>query len=194
MSMIDPLALDGPNPWRTRARRVVYDNGRLQLHEDDVVQPDGEAGRYTYLELPHPIVVVVPLTAAGEVHLVRQWRYPWQQNSWEIPAGHGEPAETALQSAHRELAEEVGLVAATWDALGTGFSSATVSARYHLFLARDLSPAPAAHQRDGAEQDLITCVVPFGEALRAAADGRLQHAMSALALLRAARLLGLLGV
>jgi hypothetical protein len=74
------------------------------------------------------------------------------------------------------------------------FSSATVNGTYYLFLARDLAIAPGHAQRDGAEEDLITSVVPFGEAMQAVADGRVQHAMTALALVRAARLIGGHGV
>jgi 8-oxo-dGTP pyrophosphatase MutT (NUDIX family) len=185
------LDLDGPNPWRTESSRVVYDNGRLRLREDRVVQPDGAPGCYTYLELPWPVVAVVPLTDRGEVYLVRQWRYPWRRNSWEIPAGHGEPDETPLQAARRELAEEVGLQAAHWQPLGSGYSSASFSARYHLFLARGLAPAIASHRRDGAEGDLIARRVPLAEAVAAATDGRIEHSMSVVGLLRVARRLGI---
>ena len=125
------------------------------------------------------------------MYLVRQWRYPWQRNSWEIPAGHGEPGETVLEGAQRELAEEVGLRASTWQSLGTGYASATFNARYHLFLASGLSPVRSDHCRDGAESDLIAHAIPLEEAIAAALDGRIQHGMSVVGLLRAARRLGL---
>jgi 8-oxo-dGDP phosphatase len=188
----DLFDLDGPNPWQRQSGRVIYDNGRLRVYEDEVIQPDGEPGSYVYLDLPWPVVAVVPLDADGNVHLVRQWRYPWRRNSWEIPAGHGEPEEAPLDGARRELAEEVGLSAGIWEPLGTGYSSATVNARYHLFLARDLSPVePGRHTRDGAEQDLITRPIALAEAVKAAMDGRIEHSMSVVGLLRAARRLGL---
>ena len=188
--MSNVLDLDGPNPWQTQSSRVVYDNGRLRLREDEVTQPDGEPGSYTYLELPWPVVAIVPVSETGDVYLVRQWRYPWRRNSWEIPAGHCEPEEEPLHGAQRELAEEVGLDAALWEPLGNGFSSAAVNAHYHLFLARGLSPAMQAHQRDGAETDMIARRVPLAEAIDAAMDGRIQHGMSVVGLLRAARRLG----
>jgi 8-oxo-dGTP pyrophosphatase MutT (NUDIX family) len=183
--------LDGPNPWRTQSSRVVYDNGLLRLCEDQVIQPDGEPGIYTYLEAPWPVVAIVPVADDGDVYLVRQWRYPWGCNSWEIPAGHGEPNEDTLDGARRELAEEVGLQAASWEQLGTGFASASLNARYHLYLARGLSPNTAAVQRDGAEHDLIARRIPLAEAVNAAMDGRIAHGMSVVGLLRAARRLGL---
>jgi ADP-ribose pyrophosphatase len=185
--MSDLLDVAGANPWQTQSSRTVFDNGRLRLCEDQVLQPDGEPGSYTYLELPWPVVAIVPISDDGHVYLVRQWRYPWQRNSWEIPAGHCELNEEPLHGAQRELAEEVGLKAATWEPLGTGFSSAAVNARYYLFLARGLSPATPGHQRDGAEHDMIARRVPMGDAIDAAMDGRIEHGMSALGLLRAAR-------
>ena len=186
----DALSLAGANPWRTVTTRVVYENARLRLKEDEVVQPDGEAGQYVYLELPWPVVAIVPVDEQQRVYLVRQWRYPWQRNSWEIPAGHGEPAEAPLEAARRELAEEVGLAAASWDSLGEGYSSATLNARYHLYLARGLSPVSPETSRDGAENDLIARPVPLALAVEAAMNGRIEHGMSVVGLLRTARRLG----
>ena len=189
--MSDLLDLDGENPWRTRASRVLYDNGHLRLVEDQVIQPDGEAGTYTFVDVPWPVVAIVALSETDQVYLVRQWRYPWRRNSWEIPAGHGEPNEAPLAAARRELAEEVGLRAASWEPLGTGYSSASLNARYHLFLARGLGPSSGQHQRDGAEHDLIARQVPLDQAIAAAMDGRIEHSMSVVGLLRTARRLGL---
>jgi len=188
--MSDLLDVDGQNPWQTRTSRVVYDNGRLQLREDRVVQPDGAPGTYTFLQLPWPVVGIVPISDDGRVYLVRQWRYPWRQNSWEIPAGHGEPNEEPLDGARRELAEEVGLHADEWEPLGTGYGSAAIDAHYHLYLARGLSPATNGAQRDGAEEDLIARAIPLETAVAAAMDGRIVHAFTVVGLLRAARRLG----
>jgi 8-oxo-dGTP pyrophosphatase MutT (NUDIX family) len=188
--MTDLLELDGANPWQTCDSRVVFDNGRLRLLEDAVIQPDGAPGSYTYLELPWPVVAIVPVSDDGQVYLVRQWRYPWGRNSWEIPAGHGEPDEPPLRGAQRELAEEVGLQATSWESLGTGFSSAAMNAHYHLYLARGLSPAEGTLQRDGAEEDLIARAIPLQTAVEAAIDGTIVHAFSIVGLLRAARRLG----
>jgi len=59
--MSDPLDIAGENPWRTERRHVIYDNGRMRLREDAVVQPNGARGTYSFVEIPWPIVAVVPL-------------------------------------------------------------------------------------------------------------------------------------
>ena len=187
--MTDALDPGGENPWQTLSTNVLYDNGRLRLREDRVVQPDGNPGAYTFVEIPWPIVAVVAI-AGQSVYLVRQWRYPWGRNSWEIPAGTCEQGEEPLEGAKRELAEEIGMHAAVWQPLGEGMSSATLAARYHLFLARELAPANGHYQRDGAEGDLIVRNVPLDAALQAAMDGRIVHAITVAGLFRAARHLG----
>ncbi|HEY3062138.1 MAG TPA: NUDIX hydrolase [Chloroflexota bacterium] len=188
--MTDLLDLSGENPWQTRTSEVLFENGHLRLRHDRVIQPDGAPGSYAYVEIPWAVVGIVPISDDGCVHLVRQWRYPWRRNSWEIPAGRGEPNETPLEGAKRELAEEVGLQAADWEPLGTSFGSAAVDAFYHLYLARGLSLAAHGAQRDGAEQDMIARPVPLVEAIEAAMDGRIVHLFTVAGLLRAARRLG----
>jgi 8-oxo-dGTP pyrophosphatase MutT (NUDIX family) len=188
-----PLGREGANPWQTRSSRVVFENGRLRLVEDAVIQPDGQPGLYVYLESVLPVVAVVPVDDEQHVYLVRQWRYPWRRNSWEIPSGGGEPGETPLAAAQRELAEEVGLAASEWYPLGGGYSSATINAPWSFFLACTLRLLPVGqYRRDGAEHDLIARRVPLAEAIEAAMDGRIEHGMSVVGLLRAARRLGLL--
>jgi ADP-ribose pyrophosphatase len=105
-------------------------------------------------------------------------------------AGSCELGEEPLHGAQRELAEEVGLNATTWESLGQGRGSAALSSMYHLFLARGLSPTADGPMTEGAERDLTAHRVPFTLAVEAAFDGRIAHAVSAVALLRAARRLG----
>ncbi len=187
--MPDSLDLTGDNPWTTTDTAVLFDNGRIRLREDEVIGPDGRPGRYAYVEVPFPIVGIVALDDDNRVELVRQWRYPWRCNSWELPSGACEAGEDPLDGARRELAEEVGLTARHWRPLATGFSSATVAARYHLYVARGLEPSHG-HERDGSEEDLIAQRVPLQQAVEAVLDGTIAHSFSVVGILRVARLLG----
>ncbi|MBI2756674.1 MAG: NUDIX hydrolase [Chloroflexi bacterium] len=181
------LPLNGANPWTTIESRVIWESDRLRLRDDRVLQPDGAPGQYTFVEIPNAVVAVVVMDDDGFTYLVRQWRYPWGCNSWEIPAGHAEGGESPLDAARRELAEEVGLQAREWETLGIGHSSAVVAADYHLFLARGLDRAADAFHRDGAEEDMRVARVPLAVAVDAAMDSTITHAFSVVGLLRAAR-------
>jgi 8-oxo-dGTP pyrophosphatase MutT (NUDIX family) len=180
--------LAGADPWQTRETRTLFRHPQLSVLESRVTQPDGQPGRYVYVQVPRPIVVMVPLDDAGAVRLVRQWRYPWAQNSWELPAGHAEDGETPLAAAQRELAEEALVEAADWTELGEVYGSAGSTGRFHLYLARGLTPSLAG-RRDATESDMRLDAVAFAEALAAAADDRMRHTISIVALFRAARLL-----
>lgn len=186
------LSVEGvANPWQLVQPRVAWQDQRLTVRDDEVVQPDGRRGTFTFVETAHSVVAIVPLDLNHHVHLVRQWRYPWGRASWEIPAGYLEKAESPLQAARRELREEVGREAAHWQHLGTVYSSGLVRAPFDLFLATGLAQTTIEAALDDTEADLISLAVPFDQAIAAVMDGTIVHAVTALALLRTARALGL---
>jgi 8-oxo-dGTP pyrophosphatase MutT (NUDIX family) len=93
------------------------------------------------------------------VWLVRQPREAVNDpDSLEVPAGRlDQDGETPLESAQRELAEEIGLQAARWTPLkayrsSVGFTDEVV----HLFLAQELSEAIGDH--DSGEDERIEIV------------------------------------
>lgn len=105
-----------------------------------VVEEKIEIGgkRFAYVYRPHgPVVHIVPITPAGEVVLVRQYRHPPRKILLELPAGIVDRGETTLQAARRELAEETGHVASRWVRLGGWIpapSSSDMVTHYYLAL------------------------------------------------------------
>jgi len=102
----------------------------------------------------HPgAVAIVPLDDDG-IWVVRQPREAvGVPDLVELPAGkldvEGEPP---LETAKRELAEEIGKRADTWDHLKTFWSSPGFSdEQIHVYLATDLHDAPDVH-RDPSER------------------------------------------
>ena len=87
-------------------------------------------GRWEYVtrHTGKPAVGIVPVTDAGRVVLVEQYRTPVCQRVVELPAGlagdlPGAEEESLLQTAKRELLEETGYSAHAWTELATGYSS-----------------------------------------------------------------------
>jgi ADP-ribose pyrophosphatase len=140
---------------RTIESRQVYEGRRIKLHVDRVVLP---SGRETTREVvDHPdCVAIVAVDAENNVMLVRQFRYALAQELLEIPAGVIEPGEEPVQSAFRELEEEIGYTAAKMVRIGGFYSSPGCFTEFlHLFLATELEPGHKAVQ-----DDEITEVVP----------------------------------
>jgi ADP-ribose pyrophosphatase len=70
----------------------------------------------------HPgSVVLIPITADGEVILVRQYRHPIRRSAWELPAGTLKPNEEPEKAASRECHEEIGLLPGRLEELGSYF-------------------------------------------------------------------------
>ena len=106
----------------------------------------------------------------------------------EIPAGTAEPDEPPAETARRELAEEVGVAAATWIPGPTFFTAPGFCTELmHLFLATDLSPEEAEGDED---EDLEVSWMTLGEAMAAVDAGDIRDAKSILAVLWLARRLG----
>ena len=94
----------------------LLEGGFLRVYRDRVRLPDGSEARREYIAHPGA-VAVLPLTEAGELVLVRQYRYPVRQTFLEIPAGKIDAGEAWLATAQRELLEETGYTARRWHAL-----------------------------------------------------------------------------
>lgn len=128
----------------TRLGEHVLHRGRIiELVQGSFESPEGE--RFDREIVHHPgAVAVVPLHDDGTVVLVRQYRAALDAELLEIPAGlrdvDGEAPEV---TANRELAEEVGLRAASLELLVSFHNSAGFSdERCVVFLGTGLEPAP----------------------------------------------------
>jgi 8-oxo-dGTP pyrophosphatase MutT (NUDIX family) len=177
---------EGP-PHRFLGSEVLAEVKGWKFRHDRVVWPGGQVSDFRVLEGPEA-AVMVPYFEDGTTVLVRQWRHSWGESSWEAAAGTLEEGETPSACAERELAEEVGLRAASWTSLGTARGTAVATIKFHLFLARDLTRVES--HPEAAEADLIVRELPFDEALEAALDGWIEHAASVTAICRAAKVLG----
>lgn len=89
------------------------------------------------------VVVMVPVTDAGELVLVEQYRKPVDARVIELPAGlvgdHGDNGEDFKVAAQRELFEETGYRAGTLEALLASPSTAGMASEIiTIYLARNL--------------------------------------------------------
>lgn len=172
-------------PWRTLARTIAHHSHWRRFVVERVLTHTGAEIEYSYLEAPDA-VYVVPVTLAGEIVLVRQYRHPSRAWLWEVPAG-GVIATTPEAAARQELAEEIGGTAAELARVGE-FRSSTghLRQRNHVYLATGVRLDAHAHE----PTELIEVrAVPAALALEMARTGQIDDGESALALLMCERLI-----
>lgn len=86
--------------------KVVYDGKILKLNLDSVRLPDGRESKREIVR--HSGGAAVLLVNDGKVLLVKQFRYAYGKEIFEIPAGKLNVGEDPKFSAARELEEETG--------------------------------------------------------------------------------------
>jgi len=168
---MEERTLSSTRPWTGR---------RIGVRVDEVERADGHRTRREIVE--HPGAVAILAWDGQRVAMVRQWRHATGRVLLEVPAGTLEPGEPPAATARRELAEEVGVSAATWEA-GPRFFTAPgfCDELMHVYLATDLRAGGGDAAAD-ADEDLEPSWMPLAEALDACDDGRIQDAKTIAAL------------
>jgi 8-oxo-dGTP pyrophosphatase MutT (NUDIX family) len=162
---------------------VAWEGRIMKVRIDRFRYGDGEEAEREILE--HPGAVGVVAHDGERVYLVRQPREAVDEPALlELPAGKlDEEGESPLDTARRELAEEIGKGARTWQHLTSFYTSpGFATERCHLFMATDLFDESA--QTDENERIEIVAM-PLSELDRVIRESRDSKTLIGLLWLRA---------
>ena len=168
---------------------VVHRGRRLEVRVETTERADGSRHRRDVVRHPGAVAIVA-LDEAGRLLLVRQWRQPTGRSLLEIPAGtlDRDPATGAIEdpelASRRELEEETGYRATSWEKLGTFWTApGFASEQMHLYLATDLVPAGHGRLMPDANEALELVRLPVADALAAAERGDVHDAKTVIGIL-----------
>jgi ADP-ribose pyrophosphatase len=132
------------------AGKTVLVGPRVEIRLVDVPTRDGAAVQRELVVHPGSVVILA-LTDAGDVIMIRNFRFAVGQELWELPAGTLDRPESIEACAARELREETGYTAHTLSKLAELLLAPAISTeRMHVFKATGLSWV--GQELEGAEQ------------------------------------------
>jgi ADP-ribose pyrophosphatase len=169
--------------WRHLSTDYPYTHHMFRVRRDQVRWPDDHVAPYVYIQATGA-VWVVPVTAEGQIVLIRQFRYTMDDWCWEVPAGgFHDFSGSPLELAKRELAEEAGGESDNWHYVGSFRPGTSIMDEIcHVVLARDVRLSHDLQCEPGVVIEVH--LVPLERALEMARNGEMVDGHSALALLR----------
>jgi ADP-ribose pyrophosphatase len=167
-------------PFHTNHSQIVWSCPWYRVRRDEITLPNGRDGRYYVVE-KGPAVWIVPVTAAGELVLIRSYRHTVGDWCWEVPAGTVKAGDSLAATAAAELREEVGGTAAKLQYVSRFYPANGICDEVgHIYLATGVSLAAPAHE---PAEVMEVHPMPMAEVLRMARSGEISDGPSALALL-----------
>jgi 8-oxo-dGTP pyrophosphatase MutT (NUDIX family) len=166
--------IDTPESSMPVAGRTEIFHGRVwSVVRDEVRIGESDSVRDVLI---HPgAVAIIAVDDHDHVLLIRQYRHPVAMYLFEPPAGLLDVAgEPPLVTAKRELAEEAGIKADTWNVLVDLFNSPGGSSEaIRVYLASDLLALPSGRPTTGEAEEahLPQAWVPLDEAVSLVLSG-----------------------
>lgn len=151
--------------------RNIYTGKVVTLNIDTVRLPNGVT--IDLETIRHPgAAAVVPIKDDGTVVLIRQFRHAAGGFIYEIPAGKLSPGEDPLHCAARELEEEVGYRASSFELLSSVFTAPGFADEViHIYKATGLT---AGRQQLDRDEVLEIVEMPLHLALERILDGTIR--------------------
>ena len=160
--------------------RLLLENRRFKVVEKTVTRPDGQVASVQFVRHGGS-VSILPVLDDGRLCLIRSRRLTVDETLIEVPAGTREPNEPPLETARRELAEETGYRAETFDELVSYYPSPGVmSERMWIYVARGLKEGPPARE---ANEEIENLLVSWDEALAMVDGGEIHDGKTLIAIL-----------
>ena len=172
---------------KTKDSAIVYDGRIFKIKRDTALLEDGSTAVREFV-VHYGGVCILPVNDDGTILLVKQYRYPLGKVTLEVPAGKLEKGEDHFEAGKRELLEETGTTAGTFEYLGEiAPIPAYTTEIIHMYLAKGLTFSAPDPDDD---EFLHVEKFPLAELAQRCMSGQLQDSKTIAGILMAARYIG----
>ena len=176
------------NELKRLSRELQCEGFITKYYKDTVKLPNGKTAIYDFVG-HNGAAAAVAVLDDGRLLMVSQYRNALDRFTIEIPAGGLEPGEPTIKAAAREVEEETGYTCGKIEPLITIRTTvAFCNEKIDIYLATDLKKG---EQHLDEDEFLNFEAVPLPELVEAVMGGRITDGKTQVAVLKAARLLGL---
>lgn len=173
---------------QTEEVQGIFSGKIINVHTDKITLVDGTEAQREVVDHPGG-VAIVGLTENNEVLMVRQFRYPYKETIYEIPAGKLEKGEDPREAAIREFREECGAVAEKLEPLGEIYPTPGYCGEIiRIFYATDLT---FGEQELDEDEYLEVIKMPFSECVAKIMSGEIKDAKTIVGILKLKELMKL---
>ena len=165
---------------KTIESELIFDGRVVKLYKDTIELP---TGKQSFREVvKHAGGVVILAVKDDKILLVKQFRYPFKEIMYELPAGKLEAGEDPFEAAKRELEEETGYCADKWTDLGYVYTSPGYSdEKLYLYKAENLQ---FTHCHPDEGEIIQAFEYTYNDVLKMINNGQINDAKTLCALLR----------
>jgi ADP-ribose pyrophosphatase len=175
-------------PWKVLSKKKIYESPWVMLEHHDIIHPGNEQGIYSVIHFQNRAMGVIPLDENYNTWIVGQYRYPINRYSWEIPEGGVPFHEEPLKGIQRELLEETGITATSWQHILTmHLSNSSTDEIGLIYVARDLS---FQSSNPDSDEELVVRKLPFEELYQMVINGEVTDSMAVAGVLRVKLMIG----
>lgn len=137
------------NKPKRLSQKVAASNKWIKIIHEDFEFSSGNQGEFLIVEREPAVMIIPVIEDEGEIYtyLVKQYRYPIDEDVWQFPMGSYEKGNDMKSHALEELRQETGLIAKTVQKQGEYYVDPGLSRQKCIvYIATDII--------EGGEQDL----------------------------------------
>lgn len=173
---------------KTLSVRTVYDGPVFKVTSETAEIEDGTSALRDVVHHSGG-VCVIPITENNEIYVVKQFRYPFKAVTVEIPAGKVNKGESHFDCGKRELLEETGCTCEEYTYLGSLYPTPAYDTEIiHIYMAKGIS---RGSQNLDSDEFLDVEKIPLAKAVEMVMNNELPDSKTQIAILKAARILGI---